>query len=317
MLSQSFHDFEIVAADDGSTDGTPDMLRSFGDPRIHVEALPQNRGISAAMNAAIARARGRYLAILNSDDWALPGRLQRQAAFLDGNPGISLVFGLPRFIGETGEPTAGFNEFRLPLGFPDFSRRTWLRQFFFGNNCLCAPTAMVRRGAYEEVGPYDPRLVLLQDLDMWLRMLIAGHDIHVLAEELTAFRIRDNNANMSAPRPASALRHSFELTKVLTRFAEMRAEHFEEMFGEEAAETSPPDAPVALRVAELARQNPSVIYQNFALDSFYRSAPSKQRRSRNAKNVNWIGNLKRRCCATTGRHRSRLWPNYATPPHGA
>ena len=149
VLSQSFQDFEIVATDDGSTDGTSNVLRSFGDHRIQVEALPQNQGISAAMNAAIARACGRYLAILNSDDWALPGRLQKQLAFLDNHPGVSLVFGLPRFVDEAGEPTAGFNDFRLPLGFPDFSRRTWLRQFFFANNCLCAPTAMVRREAYE------------------------------------------------------------------------------------------------------------------------------------------------------------------------
>lgn len=138
VLSQSFQDFEIVVTDDGSTDGTLDVLRSFGDRRIRVEALPQNRGISAAMNAVIARARGRYLAILNSDDWALPGRLQKQVAFLDGNPSTSLVFGLPHFVDEAGEPTAGFNDFRLPLGFPDFSCRTWLRQFFFGNSCLCA-----------------------------------------------------------------------------------------------------------------------------------------------------------------------------------
>ena len=274
VLSQSFQDFEIVATDDGSTDGTLDVLRSFGDRRIHVEALPENRGISAAMNAAVARARGRYLAILNSDDWALPGRLQKQVAFLDSNAGVSLVFGLPRFVDEAGEPTAGFNNFRLPLGFPDFSRRTWLRQFFFGNNCLCAPTAMVRRSAYEEVGPYDPRLALLGDLDMWLRMLIAGHDIHVLADELTAFRIRDGNANMSAPRPDSSLRHAFELTKVLTRFTEMDARQFEDVFGDEAAGASAPDAPVALRVAELAQRNPSVICQNFALETLYKSACS-------------------------------------------
>ena len=274
VLSQSFQDFEIVAVDDGSTDGTSDVLRSFGDRRIHVAALPENRGISAAMNAAIGRARGRYLAILNSDDWALPGRLQKQAAFLDSNPGVSLVFGLPRFVDEAGEPTAGFNDFRLPLGFPDFSGRTWLRQFFFGNNCLCAPTAMVRRTAYEEVGPYDPRLALLGDLDMWLRMLVAGHNIHVLPDELTAFRVRNNNANMSAPRPDTALRHGFELSKVLARFTEMTAGQFEDAFGKEAAETSAPGTPVALRVAELARQNPSVIYQNLALSSFYKHACS-------------------------------------------
>ena len=75
---------------------------------------------------------------------------------------------------------------------------------------------------------------------MWLRMLVAGHNIHLLADELTAFRIRDNNANMSAPRPDSALRHGFELTKVLTRLMEMSAGQFEDMFGKEAAKPPQP-----------------------------------------------------------------------------
>jgi glycosyltransferase involved in cell wall biosynthesis len=74
VLGQSFQDFEIVVTDDGSTDGTLDILNSFTDPRIRLEAFPCNRGISTAMNATIARSRGRYLAILkgtskNSSFW--------------------------------------------------------------------------------------------------------------------------------------------------------------------------------------------------------------------------------------------------------
>src|SRR5215470_10311500 len=88
VLDQSFQDFEIVVTDDGSSDGTPDVVRAFSDPRIHLEVFPHNRGISHAINATIARARGTYIAILNSDDFALPGRLERQAAFLDAHPDI-------------------------------------------------------------------------------------------------------------------------------------------------------------------------------------------------------------------------------------
>jgi glycosyltransferase involved in cell wall biosynthesis len=270
VLAQSFQDFEIVVTDDGSADETLEILRSFPDPRIRLEALGRNQGISAAMNATITRARGRYLAILNSDDWALPGRLERQVSFLDAHPGISLVFGLPQAVDEAGEPTVPFNDFELPLAFPDFSRRSWLRHFFFHGNCLCAPTAMIRREAYVAVGAYDPRLTNLQDLDMWVRMLIAGRNIHVLPERLTAFRIRDNNANMSAPRPDAILRHRFETTKILARFAGLDAETFEDMFGAEAPGTV--QTPVGLRLAELACRNPNIEYQNFALTLFHETA---------------------------------------------
>ena len=273
VLGQSFQDFEIVVTDDGSTDATLDVLRGFDDPRIRLEALPRNLGISAAMNATIARASGRYLAILNSDDWALPDRLGKQVAFLDAHPDVSLVFGLPAPVDEAGGPTAPFCDFRSPLAFPDFSRRTWLRRFFFEGNCLCAPTAMIRREAYDAAGSYDARLTNLQDLDMWVRMLIAGHRIHLLPDELTAFRIRAGSANMSAPRPDSLLRHRFETTRILRHFAALDAEGFDEVFGDDPVDARRSD-PVALRVAELARRIPAAEYQNFALEMFYEHARS-------------------------------------------
>ncbi|KAB1070552.1 glycosyltransferase [Methylobacterium planeticum] len=276
ILDQSFQDFEIVVTDDASSDATAAIVRSFDDSRIHLAVLPENRGISGAMNATIARARGRYLAILNSDDWALPGRLASQAAFLDANPEVSIVFGMPLAVDEGGTPTVPFNDFRAPLRLPDFSRRAWLRQFFFHGNCLCAPTAMIRREAYEQVGAYDPRLTNYQDLDMWIRMLVAGRNIHVLDAALTAFRIRAGDANMSAPRPDTHLRSAFEMTKLLRHFANLDAAAFDEVFGPDPSdgqgEVCPPGMPVPLRVAELARRVGRVEYDHFALEIVYETA---------------------------------------------
>ncbi|KQP68755.1 hypothetical protein ASF41_20380 [Methylobacterium sp. Leaf111] len=277
VLAQSFQDFEIVVTDDGSTDGTVEILRSFTDPRIRLECWPQNRGISTAMNATIARARGRYLAILNSDDWALPGRLLRQVAFLDANPEVSLVFGMPRPVNEEGLPTEAFNDFTVPLRFTDFSRRTWLR-FFFHGNILCAPTAMIRREAYAAAGSYDPRLTNLQDFDMWIRMLVAGHSIHVLPDRLTAFRIRANNANASAPSPEARLRATYESSKILRHFAAFSEELFAEVFDAEADVLE--DEPVPLRVAEIARRVARVDHQNFALNTMFDLASEPEHMSR-------------------------------------
>ncbi|MGU3538285.1 glycosyltransferase [Methylobacterium sp. A54F] len=272
VLEQSFQDFEIVVTDDGSTDGTRAVIGRYADPRIRLEAFPENRGISAAMNATIARARGRYLAILNSDDWALPGRLAAQVDLLDARPDVSLVFGMPRPVDERGAPIAAYNDFTEPLRLPDFTPDSWLRRFFHHGNCLCAPTAMIRADAYRAAGPYDPRLTNLQDLDMWIRMAMAGHAIHVLPEELTAFRIRDAAANMSAPRPDTMLRSAFELNRVLRRFAHLDPERFETLFGPECPETR--GLPVPLRVADLALRNPGPVYQNLAVDLLHEHASS-------------------------------------------
>ncbi|NOG70258.1 glycosyltransferase [Roseicella sp. DB1501] len=272
LLSQSFQDFEIVVTDDGSTDGTAEVVRGFDDPRIRLAVLPANQGISAAMNATIARARGRYLAILNSDDWALPGRLQRQVDVLDAHPEIGLVFGLPQPVDEAGRPTAAYNDFDAAFALPDFSRRSWLRRFFYRGNCLCAPTAMIRREAYDAAGPYDVRLTNLQDLDMWIRMLLAGQRIHVLAEAVTAFRIRDRSANASAPRSDSLLRTRFETSRLLRHFTTMAPAVFEDVFAGEGLMHVTPETPVPLRLAELARRHPAIEYQHFAVETYFEHA---------------------------------------------
>ena len=272
ILNQSLQDFEIVVTDDASTDGTSEIVCGFTDPRIRLQVMPRNLGISGAMNATIARARGRYFAILNSDDWALPGRLRRQVDFLEANPEVSLVFGLPQPVDDDGAPAEAYSDFTQPLRLPDFSRRSWLRQFFFTGNCLCAPTAMIRREAYQAAGAYDRRLTNLQDLDMWIRMLIAGHAIHVLPEPLTAFRIRANHANMSAPRPDTRLRTQFETGRILRHFAGFDAMLFDEVFGDATRDMVASRASPAQRVAALALRDARLEYQSFALDVFHATA---------------------------------------------
>ena len=217
-----FQDFELVVTDDAQTDDTLPILRSFTDQRIKLVELPSNLGISGAMNATICRARGEYVAVLNSDDWTFRYRLKAQVAFLDAHPNVGALFGLPVFVDDRDEPTEGLNDFTVPLRFPDFARVTWLRQFFFHGNCLCAPTAMIRREVYQRVGGYDPHLTNLQDLDFSIRAVVEGFDLYVADRPITAFRVRDGQRNVSAPRMDTALRSDFELRQILRRYRGVR-----------------------------------------------------------------------------------------------
>jgi glycosyltransferase involved in cell wall biosynthesis len=272
ILDQSFQNFEIVVTDDGSTDGTPDVVRSFVDPRIRLEVFETNRGISAAMNATIGRARGEFIAILNSDDFALPGRLQRQVDFLGKNPDIAAVFGLPLIVDERGEPTQSYFDFTMPFSLPDLSRTTLLRHFFFHCNFLCAPTAMVRRAVYARIGSYDPRLTNLQDLDMWVR-LCTDHDIHILREELTAFRVRAGNRNVSAPRHDTMLRSQFEWSQILRRYRAMNNEFLREIFASDlAAKGLDAAGPHGLWLAQLVLTSSVPAHRLFALQTMFEAA---------------------------------------------
>ena len=269
VLEQSFQDFEIVVTDDASTDGTAEIIREFKDPRIHLQVLPRNHGISIAMNMTIARTRGEYLAILNSDDFALPGRLEKQVAFLDQNPEVSVLFGFPLTVDDHGTPTAGLNTFIAPKPPARFTRAVWLRHLFFPGNCFCAPTAMIRRQAYAGVGQYDPRLTNLQDYDMWIRMLMTGREFHVLPEQVTAFRIRTGGANMSAPRLDTILRTQFEQLQILKHFANMTPQLLSEVFAEDLKQKGiAPEMPPETWLVDLALGK----YSLFALQILFDTA---------------------------------------------
>ncbi|XUJ34936.1 glycosyltransferase family 2 protein [Bradyrhizobium japonicum] len=83
MQAQTFDDWELLIADDCSTDRTPKIIAEIGerDPRVKLIRLPKNGGPALARQAAIDEAKGRYLAFLDSDDLWLPAKLERQLAF--------------------------------------------------------------------------------------------------------------------------------------------------------------------------------------------------------------------------------------------
>src|SRR4051812_30349914 len=78
VLLQTFEDWELCITDDASQDGTPDIVEAIDDKRIRLHRLPENRGVSAALNDAIRRSSGDYIAVLNSDDVFLSDKIRAQ-----------------------------------------------------------------------------------------------------------------------------------------------------------------------------------------------------------------------------------------------
>jgi glycosyltransferase involved in cell wall biosynthesis len=99
-LTQTFEDFEILAIDDGSSDGSLDIVLEYAkkDKRIHVFKNVQNSGVSTTANVGIANARGKYIARLDSDDMYEPNKLAIQMSFFEKNPDHVMVGGAVRII---------------------------------------------------------------------------------------------------------------------------------------------------------------------------------------------------------------------------
>lgn len=150
ILGQSFSHFEILLVDDGSTDRSVEVLRSYDDPRLRVVCHEHNLGIPQTRNRGLELAQGEYIALLDSDDIAQPDRLQHQVAFLDRHPDIVQVGGWVRRVDATGrllkqvkqQPTA-----------PDDIRAQLLFRCSLSNTTIMGRTAVLRAYGYRNSFP--------------------------------------------------------------------------------------------------------------------------------------------------------------------
>src|SRR5262245_40553428 len=104
IFRQTHPDFEFIIVDDGSTDGTADLLADLRrqDDRVKVITQPHNLGVAAALNAGCQAARGIFVARMDADDVSLPDRFMEQTSFLNRRPDIALVGGAVQLIDQNG-----------------------------------------------------------------------------------------------------------------------------------------------------------------------------------------------------------------------
>lgn len=268
VLSQSFGDFELVVTDDGSTDGTADVVRGFRDKRIKLQALARNEGAAEASNRCVARARGEFLAMLGSDDFFLPGKLEKQVSLLQKRPEVAAVFSQVQFVDEAGRPMqAARNPFANLFTTVQPDRFAWLRTFFLRGNGLCQPTILARRKAYQRIGAYDPSLRQLHDFDMWVRMC-ARYEVHVLPEALIGYRVLARGQNASTPNAAVIRRTTWEHTRVRDRYRHMDAETLRRAFGADIpAEVAARGLPMVIQLAFMAAGLEGPQFHLFALET--------------------------------------------------
>lgn len=168
ILNQSFEDFEYIVVDDGSTDHTQDVLGSFRDPRIQVISQ-SNQGEVSAINNAWAIARGRYIAIVSSDDPMLPLWLDSMVEALERDSAATVAYPDWIIIDEEGEPDQVIRT-------PDYQQHVMAAEF----TAPAGPGALIRKSAGDLLSPpRRPQFRYCADLDMWLRLSMIGHLLRV------------------------------------------------------------------------------------------------------------------------------------------
>jgi glycosyltransferase involved in cell wall biosynthesis len=213
VLNQTYSDFEVVIIDDGSTDDTESVVRSFGE-RVSYVKQP-NRGVSAARNQGIRDAKAEYVAFLDSDDIWLPNKLAEQIPLLEQDPELGLVYSDWAVVPEHGEAEPSFLK-----KVPGSSGHVFeaLLQWGF----ILTSGTVVRRACLDEVGYFDETLSIAQDYDLWLRISYRWK-VALVSKSLLIKRNWDGNLSSNFLKTATERIALFK--KVLKDFPDITPRH--------------------------------------------------------------------------------------------
>jgi glycosyltransferase involved in cell wall biosynthesis len=187
LAQEKYSDFEIVAVDDASPDGTVDVLRSIGDPRLRVLVNERNLGPMPTVERGLREARGKYVTRFDSDDRYRPNFLKTLVPILDRHPDVAFAYGDAAMIGPDGE----IREKKLDRHHQerDFHGSEWLA--LLEHNFICNPAVITRREAWLEALPIPPGTVLG---DWHLSTAIARkHNFYYCDEVVAEYRIHPGN----------------------------------------------------------------------------------------------------------------------------
>ena len=196
ILNQTYKHFEFIIVDDGSTDATPQILQSYAqkDKRIRILSNQQNRGISYSRQKGLDAAKGKYVAIMDSDDYSVPRRLEKSVAFMEDYPDVTAMSGnTVDFVGDQlptlvpGEDIRQLYRVQHDVGFYEVE--------LLLNNVFPNTVSLFRRDFVKEHNiHYDLYFQSAEDYDFWIQIIFAGGRFASLSDILGYVRRHTTNS---------------------------------------------------------------------------------------------------------------------------
>lgn len=178
ILKQTFENFEFIIIDDGSTDNSAEIIKSYNDHRI-ILIQQENKGLAAALNEGIKIAKGKYIARMDTDDISEPDRFTIQLQYMENNPRCVVVGSLSNIISKDGdflylaENSIDNNELKKALPY---------------NTPFAHGSSFIRTSALRSVGLYKGQMRFSQDVLLWIDLAELG-DFAIIPKPLYNFRI--------------------------------------------------------------------------------------------------------------------------------
>lgn len=182
ILNQTFSDFELIIIDDASTDKSVEIIKSYEDYRIHLIKKPKNSGYTNSLNHGLTLAKGKFIARMDSDDFSLPTRFEKQIAFLEANPNVVLCGTAFQHMHNDFYVSVPEQNDQIKVGM--------LQECKIGHPTVMMQTSFLKKHNLT----YNTLMEPAEDYDLWTRMIHLGK-FHNLQEPLLKYRVHENQVS--------------------------------------------------------------------------------------------------------------------------